>query len=254
MRLISWAYITFVEAAEPSIRIVARLGNGVRVRVDGLTAVRSNVAALRTFEQHRLDVGSSHDKETISLACDWYDRACGHRQPENEDFERCIAQLLAELVAALETVGVFLRAVATDEFRDLIVRQWRNLAEQQWPKHRYETLVAAVIDRLGRRDLRPEVVTQRLLSSMQQTLAATSDDVDREAVILAHIERQIREEFPREMPIDGRDIVAMGVPPSAKVGNVLGQLKAHFAANDSSREELLVLARQLIESDSHVAQ
>jgi hypothetical protein len=245
-RLISWAYMLFVEAAEPNLRIILKLASGLRQDLGTVSRTRIAVAALRTLEQHRLDAGSEHDGKTVDAASAWYEGACGRRQAEPEDVEQCIGRLMLDVVAGLEAVVAFLRALAGDEFRDLIVRQWRDLAEKQWPKYRFEALVAEVLSGLGRADLRADVVTERLLGALQQSLAGTSDAVDRESVIRAMVERKISEEFPRDMPVDGRDIIALGIAPSAEVGRILSELRAHFAENNASRAELLLLAKEVI--------
>ncbi len=245
-RLVSWSYMTFIEAAEPSAKIIVKLAQGLHLSMGGLALARQTAVALRTFEHHRLEAGSTHDKTTMSTACDWYQQACGRRQPELEDVERCISRLQLDIIRGLEDIVAFLQAVAGDEFRHVILQQWRGFAEKQWPKHRYDFLVAEVIGQLGRADLRPEVVSEKLLTSLQSALAVTADGSDKESVIRALIERKILSEFPREMPVDGRDIIELGIQGPA-IAQVLSQLRSDFVANNSSRESLLVLAKEVVE-------
>src|SRR5262245_7859759 len=101
-----------------------KLAQGLRLNMDRLALARRTAGALRTFEQHRLDAGSLHDKTTMNTACEWHEKACGRRLPELEDVERCTAQLLIDITHGLENIVTFLQAVAGDEFRDVILRQW----------------------------------------------------------------------------------------------------------------------------------
>lgn len=246
LRLVSWFYMTFIESAEPNGRIILRLAKGLRMNMDKLIQARGVAGALRTFEQHRLDAASPHDKSTMNLACEWYENACGRRQPESEDVERCILRLLLDIISGLEDIVAFLNAVVRDDFRSVLLHQWRDLADKQWPKHRFESIVSKVINDIGRMDLRADVVTEKLLSDLQSVLAATSDEVDKEAIIRSLIERRVLNEFPKEMPVNGKDILELGVLRGPQVAQVLAELKAIFASKNSSRESLLAEATIII--------
>jgi hypothetical protein len=102
-----------------------------------------------------------------------------------------------------------------------------------------------VLAQLSRADLRPDIVAEKLLPTLQSALAAMVDDVDKESVIRALIERRILSDFPKEMPIDGRDIIKLGVKGAA-VGQILVQLRAAYLNNNLSRELLLVQAKEII--------
>lgn len=244
-RLISWSYMTFVEAAEPNAKAILRLAGGLALEMRGLKSVRANVGALRTFEQHRLDAGSSHDKKTISTVCDWFELACERRHPEVEDVERLISRLLIDVKNGLTDVVAFLQAVDRDSLRDLILQQWRDFVERQWPKHRFDSLVASVLEQMGRGDLRSEFVAEKLLSSLQSTLAATADGEDKENIIRSEIECRVHSEFPKKMPFDGRDVMALGIKGDL-IGQILEELRSEFRSKNSTREELLSLAKRIV--------
>jgi hypothetical protein len=74
-RLVSWSYMTLIEAADPNAKIIMRLAQGLRLGMEGLAFASKTAGALRTFEQHRLEASSSRDKATISSACEWYEQA-----------------------------------------------------------------------------------------------------------------------------------------------------------------------------------
>ena len=68
LQLVSWAYMKFIEAAEPNLRCILRLFTGVCMDAREVQAVRDDIVCLRTFAQHHLQFGSEHDKGTIERA------------------------------------------------------------------------------------------------------------------------------------------------------------------------------------------
>lgn len=246
IRLVSWAYINFIEAAEPNLRCAMKLFHGVQMSPDRASHIREAIVCLRTFTQHHLQFSSTRDVLTIERACTWFERTIGQRQPAQEHFERSICCLLGELIELLRVITTFLGRVARDEFRDAILQQWRYLRETQWEKYRFEALLSDVLGDLGRTDLKAQVVTERLLPELQQRLLSCAEDADKVQVLRAFIESRISEDFPMQMPVTGGDIIGLGVPPSPIVSDILKKLRSHFDATNASREELLALARNLI--------
>jgi hypothetical protein len=104
----------------------------------------------------------------------------------------------------------FLTALEHDEYRDTILCQWQAGRTKAWPKHAYAQLVSDVLADLGRADLRPDVVTDRLLPALQKQLEVVADDVDKGRWLRGWLERQIPVDFPSPPLIDGEDLRAFG--------------------------------------------
>ena len=73
-----------------------------------------------------------------------------------------------------------------------------------------------------------------------------AENADKSQVLRSLIERKIAENFPREMPVTGKDILNLGVPPSSAVRNILNTLRERFKQTNATREELLAKAVTLV--------
>jgi phage shock protein A/cell division septum initiation protein DivIVA len=166
LRLVSWAYVKFIEAAEPNLRCIMKLFHGVQLDADRVEEIRGTIVSLRTFAQHHLQFSSQHDQGTIERACSWFERHIARRQPEVEDLERCVHCLLHDITVMLEVIAMFFHRVERDDFRDVIIQQWRHMRETQGERHRFEAIVAEVIQTIGREELDARVITDRLLQQI----------------------------------------------------------------------------------------
>ena len=246
VRLVSWAYQKFVEGGATNFPIVIRIGAAVSADVDRLRQVFDLIGRLRTFEQHRLEYGSESDTKTRETVYKWLRGGCGSSTPHAEHFERCTLALLRDLRRFLTSLLTVLRAIDRDQYRDLLIAQWRERKESSWPKHKIDAVVSEVIATLNRADLKPAAVAEGLLSECQSQLAVISDDLNRKACLVSWLEKTITERFPLRMPVSGDDLGRLGVTDGRRIGQILKTLRCEFEQHSRSREELLAIAATLV--------
>ena len=215
---------------------------------DRLRALNETIIALRTFEHHRLQLGSEHDEQVRVTAQGWFEQACGNRIPEEQHFEACIVAILRDVRDLIGGLFEDLIRVEQDAYRDLLVRQWKQGVEAHWPKHKFEEVVVQVLSDLGRTDLKAAALAERLLERMQKQLEVLSDSVDKERRLRSWLEETIRAEFPERTPVNGEDLKSMGFQPGPSLGKILGELEYHFRQKGWTRDQLLQHAKLLLES------
>ncbi|MCA9109914.1 MAG: hypothetical protein KDA52_08215 [Planctomycetaceae bacterium] len=160
----------------------------------------------------------------------------------------CSHKLLLDCEKLFDDVLRFLRSVGKDEFRDVAIQQWKDGREKAWPKYKFDHIVEGTLRELGRTDLDYAVVCNQHLKEMQDILAATVIDEDRLASIKNFIEQRICEKYPLPLPIRGKDLIDLGIPPGPRFGEILGVIREKVAAGESRREVLLDIATQLAQA------
>ncbi len=255
LRLVSWAYATFIEKAEPNLRCVQKLFGGQQMSPDKVLAIRDSIVRLRTFLQHSLQYSSDHDQETIQYASQWFQNAVGRSRPDLEDYEDCIRALLLQIHELLNDLLKFLRRVNEDEFQEMTLVQWKRRRETSWPRCQYEAIVGTAIKHLGRSDLKTSVVCDSMLSEMRERLKATTEDDDRERILLSLTEERITDRYPKQLPVTGTDLLELGVHKGPEVGEMLSKLRECHKQNAAiGRDELLSRARQMLAVQSTAVQ
>lgn len=126
LRLVSWAYMKFIEAAEPNLRCILRLFASYQLDAKQVEEIRHHIERLRTFAQHHLQLGSSSDQGTIESVYSLFERWIDRRLPEPEHYETCLRCLLSELIDLLGEIHGYLRRVQDDQLRGLMLKQWRR--------------------------------------------------------------------------------------------------------------------------------
>ena len=143
----------------------------------------------------------------------------------------------------------FLTDLERDEYRQTVLDQWQAARERSWPRFAYERLVNRALVHLGRSDLKPDVVTDRLLPSLQKQMDILADDVDTARWLRNWLERKIQADFPSPPLVDGDDLMELGYRPGRELGAMKKRLNDLAAEGGYSREQLLDMAiRELARS------
>lgn len=242
LRLVSWAYVTVIENAEPNLRIVAKLFAGQNLKADRVFEMRDSVGCLRTLLQHSLQYGEERDQDTIAKTAAWFEGAIGKPQPRQSDFENCIRHLLNEVEDLFKRLLHFLNRLNDDELRRISIAQWIDHKETEWPKHKFAKIVEAAIQNLGRQDLNVNVVCDKLLDSLRSRLKVTSENEDRQAILLCLAESEVDEKFPMTLPVSGSDIISLGVPKGPLVSEIRKAVQLKFESGITEKSKLLEYA------------
>lgn len=201
-RLVSWAYMMFVECGGPNIASVAKLAGGLRVNVEAIQETRDTVGRLRTFLQHSLQYGSHSDQQTIEQASRWFDAAVGRLHPLEQDYRVCSIVLLRSIATAFNLILSFLRRLNEDEYKHVVLQQWKDRIEDVWPKHQFDAAINKAIISLQRSDLDLDSICKKLLPKMQERLKVTSKETDRHKALKEYAEYLIDELFPSKKSVE----------------------------------------------------
>ncbi len=247
LRLVSWAYTTLWERSFPNMKIAISSLHVYNMEKIGLTECRDNVQKLRTFFQHSMEFSSAHDQQTLATTNEWFRNSIGRSYPEHSDYEPCANHLLDEIHTCVFNVVEFLRNLQSDELGEAtIVKQWKRERETTWPKYKIETLVSSTVKRLARSDLSVRAITDQLLKEIQQRLSVAAVDSNLEQVVVDIVEHALSTKFKMSMPVNAKDIIALGVEPGQRLGEILKDLREKFEGGMTNKESLLEEARKMI--------
>lgn len=247
LRLVSWAYTTLCERSSPHMKVVVKNLHVYNIEKAGLSQCLDDIQKLRTFYQHSMEYSSEHDQETLAKTNDWFRKAIGRTYPELSDFEPCINFLLAEISKSANTILEFLKKLQKDELSEAtIIKKWKHENETSWPKHKIESLVDSTILRIGRSDLNGRAVTEKLLREIQQRLSVAAIDSNLEQVVIDIVENALYTKFKPSMPVGSKEIIALGVEPGPRLGEIIEKLRGEFDNGTTDKDLLLDLAREMI--------
>lgn len=197
LRLVSWGYMILVECGGPNISSFERIADLLQVRTDRVTTAKESIGRLRTFLQHSLQYESKSDQQTIEMAGRWFDSVVGRVSPKSHDYEICIATMLAELSSAFDDIRLFLDRLNDDEYKETIIRQWKDRIETAWPKHEHDKIIATAVTDLEC-NLDPLAISKKLLPKMQERLKVISRDCDVRAAMIGFTKELIARTFDLE--------------------------------------------------------
>ena len=194
-----------------------------------------------------MEYSSEHDQETLAKTNDWFRKPIGRTYPELSDFEPCINFLLAEISKSANTILEFLKKLQKDELSEAtIVKKWKHENETSWPNHKIESLVDSTILRIGRSDLNGRAVTEKLLREIQQRLSVAAIDSNLDQVVVDIVENALYTKFKPSMPVGSKEIIALGVEPGPRLGEIIEKLRSEFDNGTTDKDLLLDLAREMI--------
>jgi hypothetical protein len=240
IRTTSWLYVHYFEVGRVGVRFLVRQADrqpGSRHGDSHLDAVH----ALRTHMEHSLDPRSKSDVAIADACSSWFEANCGTRLPRTENHWRDLcAALIKEARAFVLRLRELLGQVEHDNDRELILRQWEDRIERDWPAHRYHELIATVAADVGREALDPVAFFSRHASTISEGMRLLREDCDFHIEARKLVERAMLSETSSVLPITGKDLMeALQIPPGAEVGRLLGTARSLYEASPCGRDELL---------------
>lgn len=240
IRTTSWLYVHYFEVGRVSVRFLVRRGDrqpGSRHGDSHLDAVH----ALRTHLEHSLDPTSKSDVAIANACSSWFEANCGTRLPRTENHWRELcAALINEARAFLLRLRELLGQIEHDTDRAIILRQWEDRLERDWPAHRFHELIATVAADIGRDALEPVVFFSRHASTLSEGMRLLREDCDFQIEARKLVERAMLSETSSVLPVTGQDLMdAFQIPPGPEVGRLLGVVRSLYEASPCGREELL---------------
>lgn len=240
IRTTSWLYANYFEVGRVSVRFLVRSGGGESGSAYGDSHLNL-VRALRTQQEHSLDPRSKSDRATAEACSAWFETTCGTRLPREESHWRdlCIA-LIEQARGFVVQLRDILGDIEKDPDRDLILRQWEDRLERDWPAHRYHDLIATVASDIGREAVDPVAFYNRHGSTFSAGMRLIREDCDLQVEARKLVERALLSETVSVLPLTGQDIMdAFEIPPGPEIGRLLGIARSVYEASPCGRDELL---------------
>lgn len=240
LRLTSWSYVLFFEAGRVSIPFLLKLPNRNGSADRNLLYIRESVRSLRTFSFHNLGL-SENDARLSRRARDWHHKRCGTVFPkQSQEWRSCFESLCSEVSQVVTHCnGVVDNVLASQTDGHGAIDELKRRLDRNWPAHSFDKLVKDVLVRLDQ-ELHVSAFRNQHLSKWRDHLECLPEGVNIETEIVRFIERDVLNHFDNKLPIDGRDIIKLGISKGRPVGDALRKARELYMLDRSlSRQDLL---------------
>lgn len=247
LRLTSWCYVLLFEVGRVTIPFLLSLPSNEGRADRNLLSVRRNVRSIRTFCFHNLGF-TEHDVQLSRKARDWHREKCGTDTPKRrQEWRNCFRSLCADVSGVIAHChGTVDHVIASPEDGEGAIAELIKRLDRDWPAHRFDRFVEDILVQMDRK-LNVTAFRNQHLSNWREYLGCLPQGDDIETEIIQLIERDVLNFFHEILPIDGRDILNLGVPQGHLVDWYLLKAREFMLNGNRSREWLLELIRQEIQ-------
>lgn len=199
-RLVNWAYGLIHEAARVPLPFLMNLPP-----LRSIGTLRKDVANLRTYVAHNLDLSEKRDLKTMAAVHLWFKDACGHGSPrETPHFVDACNTLCRRLAEALE--GSLDACDLLDDPLDgpRLIGDLQARVDLKWAAYRFDPIVTACADRLGNPALDLLKLRADRLDAWRRTLAE-ADEKGRARALELRIEADLLSAIGDRLPISARE-------------------------------------------------
>lgn len=206
LRCLSYISCLIFDSANPRFDYLKKLSitNECTIKASIAPDFYTNIRCLRTRLQHSLDYSSRHDLETIEIAAEWFQET-----PASHLWRKLCHKLLNEWHDEWNRISVVLKHLKRD-FPEPYKEQF-EIAIRCLPKHRWLSLLNDVLEEFGANHLDPNLIMDKIFSSIQADLKktlVTPDHLENEAVKILH---RYVSELIQAPPITIDDFIQMGL-------------------------------------------
>lgn len=239
--LVSWLYVLYQEAARRNLDFITKKFQPYRISISSNAGESKKlIHAFRTVLQHQMDfVNSQSDLAKKNLCDHWYYTLIQKNEPTTaEDWTICVNELLNSAHEYIKAILVCLKMISRNEHREIVIEEWVNLSLRDYSSYDFENVLVKVLNRLGLANIfDTNVLAKKHHSSWKKELDVLPDDFIFEEHATRIIERFIiKKEI---LPINGNDIIALGVAPGPRVLELLAKARDIFYNEPCSKEMLL---------------
>ena len=221
LRLTSWCYSLLFEAGKVTFPFLLKLPVPRWADGDDLNEVLELVQSLRTLASHNLGL-SDRDARIARKARDWQRRQCGTDSPRvRSQWAKCFSGLCTEVARVVSYCHHVVDAIlVSPDDGEAAVTELRLRLDRSWPRRRFETTVQEITVRIGV-DLNNEKFVNSHIARWREAMEFLDFEADVEGHVTRVIERDVLNHFDNVLPIDGNDILALGVPQGPLVRQAL---------------------------------
>lgn len=240
LRLTSWSYVLLFEVGRVSIPYLLDLPSRKGHADKDLLSVRESVRSLRTSCSHNLGL-TERDVKLSRRARDWHLEKCGTIFPRHkQEWRSCFESLCSDVSGVVTHChGVVDNVLASQTDGEGAIGDLRKRLDRNWPTEKFGMLVNEILLRLDQ-DLNVPVFRDRHLKDWRIYLKDLSETDDVESKMIRLIERDVLYHLDRVLPIDGRDLIELGIPKGPSVGKALRKARELYMLDRNlGRKELL---------------
>jgi hypothetical protein len=197
------------------------------------------IHALRTQAAHSLDQTAS-DEQLQFTARSWFRQHTANDFPENENHWGTCANRIEETgTAVVDAIKRFIEILELDKEMDAMKRELRQAIEGAVRRVDVESIVADVLNELGRNDLSPGKLCDKFFADWSRTLLLKSGKANQTLDARKLIETSVSQ-IAEPPPITAKEMMAaLQVPRGPLVGELVIERDRLFKAGLRDRSELL---------------
>lgn len=246
--LISWLYILYHEASGRNLVFITKKILPYKISISNKAEEsQKTIHAFRTLLQHQMDFENSPTDIAKKNKCDsWYQSLIKKIEPNRqEDWVICVNELLDSVLEFLQAILSCLKAIAKSEHIDIVIEEWTRLVYRDYSVYDFEKVLLAALQNIGLSGFfDTNYLTKKNIDSWRKELDVLPDDFNFENHAYKIIERfLLRKEI---IPIDGQDILSLGIEPGKRIFDLLLKAKEIFYNQPCNKEDLLKSIKLLI--------
>lgn len=245
--MISWLYVLFIEVGSKNVDFIKKKFVSYKISIsDDANNIVKIVNCFRTIFQHNLSNSSRSDVEKKNNCEFWFQNRINKTWPQTiDDWKNSVEYLLSEVSEFLSAINLCLIEINKREHKDLIFKEWKRIKERNHTVFEFEKVLNEV---LNNHDLSAffdsNQLTKKYINEWRKDLDILPDGFDFEESAYPIVERFILNRGI--IPIDGRDLIEIGVEPGARISELLEYSKKSFKDNPCNKRELLDRVKKIL--------
>jgi hypothetical protein len=246
--LISWLYIFVYEATGRNLDFILKkiISYNIGVSPAGKN-INKHIHAFRTVLQHNLDLTNSEsDIEKQNLCNSWFYEKIGKNAPiTDEEWIECLSMLLQESIELYIAVSACINRISRSEHLDIVLDEWEKIISRNYSIYDYEKILIKVLKNLDLNNFfNPNLIAKKYKDEWRKDIELLPDGFNFEIEAYKIIERFL---LKRDIiPIDGNDLISIGVKPGRKLMELLIMGRELFYKSPCNKEALLSQIQKII--------
>jgi hypothetical protein len=154
LQTISWLYVLYKEAGRDTLGFVLAKSGLYKLNEDRYCENHIRlIDRMRTYFQHNLNPNRKEDRLKTEDVEGWFTAQSGGSFPADDTlWLKCLHSITCDAHKCLEIIESILKSIEADEFRDVIIEDWKQKNRLLQP-HELDPLVQEVAAEIGRDDL-----------------------------------------------------------------------------------------------------
>lgn len=239
--LVSWLYVMYFEFSRKNIDFISKkiTPYNIFISENALNSKRI-IHAFRTILQHQMDYENSESDKTKKNLCEtWCFSLIQKKEPTNpNEWLKCSYSIVESAYEFLLCLYNCLISISQNEHVDIVFNEWIQLFSRNFSKNEFEIILKKVLNNIGLLSFfDSHIITIKYFDIWRKDLEVLHDGFDFEIHAYKIIERTILKK--EILPIDGNDIISLGVKPGRRVFELLIKGREIFYDCPCNKNELL---------------